>query len=1150
MLDALFNGNFFSASIEQPILSQLRATAHLYGVDAVELNKARILSLGISHNPLLATCALSYPDSQIIDLAIGQPYLDVSQLSSLRNYNAVSVSWDQITPELGSFDFIICPDLLAYLPTEVAQDLLNRCKALLEPGGLACVGYPTFPGAKSLEIVRDALLLHLRDHLGSHEDDQKAQALTALSLFDNFDSSADSLGLSLQVAAEYFRRKIERGYLPIIMGSPDALGRYHVEFAQAANQAGLACIGDGHPHLGMAKNWGISINTSNSLLTLGQSDIIRQQYLDFSTARLWRHTLLTHVEREINPCASPEISKLADLRWAGCWEPMDWAPVYEGQIYQNNQGRQQKIKNEDSAHILDMLAASWPSSLSVKDLQTLCQLSSDAVLSIISEQFDAGALNYCMDGDADPSSNPEGVFPLPELISELHASRGSEGDDQVKQFHADILDSWGNPVHLSLAFLEILLLNRVNFDQSHEDVDDIARIDKENDFSDLIVSDSSIAYELLRKLNKLALLSRRTDCWLILLDRILSDKDGADGCWVMYLLHMYIHGSLRGQLNHERKIKVSSGQYKQLADLESMFVAADHAKAELLAKQLCKKLPELARPLSILIRCLAYQGKYDEALSIAFRSRDRVSSDPDLYPSIVLVIAVKGNAIEALRISRPILYKERSPDYLYNALGVACRHALMIEAAERYFKDGLEKDSESVSLIVNLASLYSQLGKAKEGIAICQGIIGNKRLAREAKILAYNNLLFMVNYAHDMSADQIFKIYQNFENEFFRKIYAYQRPHGNKQDTGRKIRIGYVSPDFKDHAVAKFINPLYKYHDRDRFVIYSYSNVSIEDGHTGIFRSLSDHWRNIYNLKDNQVADMVRNDEIDILVDLAGHTAGNRLGVFALKPAPVSVSWLGFGYTTGLSAIDYYLANEVLCPQGFEALFAEKVWKLKGTWATYRPGIPNEFLQDQREDQIAQVSNKIITFISLSRVIRMNDRVIRCWASILSQVPGSRLVLNSMDFGSAGVCDDIRLRFLGFGISSDRIYMGFATPPWPSLAKADIGLDCFPHNSGTTLFDMLYMGVPFITLADRPSVGRIGASVLTSVGHPEWVADTEEKYIEKAVSLADKIMADKFFNKAGLIDEVNSSDLADTQGFVGRVEGAYTQMFAGWAGRG
>ncbi|MBU0799306.1 MAG: tetratricopeptide repeat protein, partial [Alphaproteobacteria bacterium] len=401
-----------------------------------------------------------------------------------------------------------------------------------------------------------------------------------------------------------------------------------------------------------------------------------------------------------------------------------------------------------------------------------------------------------------------------------------------------------------------------------------------------------------------------------------------------------------------------------------------------------------------------------------------------------------------------------------------------------------------------------------------------------------SNELYCLNYHPDMPAETIFEAYRNWDIRYAARFSA-AALHANDRMVGRRLKIGYVSPDFRRHAARHFIEPLLVRHDRSAVELFVYAEVPREDEISNQFRASVDHWCNSVGMSDDDLAARIRQDGIDILVDLAGHTRGNRLLVFARKPAPVQVSWLGYAYTTGMRAIDYYLSDSALTPEGSDTLFAEKLVRLP-VCLSYRPSAGLE-----PPAELPALSNGHVTFGSLSRSVRINDKVVALWAGILSKVPESRLVLNSQTF----VCPELRQRYIdkfsALGIAAERLELGYTSPPWPVYRRIDIALDCFPHNSGTTLFEGLYMGLPFVTLQDRPSVGRVGSAILTGLGRTEWIAATPAEYVEKAVALAGDLGRLAGIRR-GLRQEMERSRLMDEPAFARSVEAAYRRMWQGW----
>ena len=407
-------------------------------------------------------------------------------------------------------------------------------------------------------------------------------------------------------------------------------------------------------------------------------------------------------------------------------------------------------------------------------------------------------------------------------------------------------------------------------------------------------------------------------------------------------------------------------------------------------------------------------------------------------------------------------------------------------------------------------------------------------------ILPHSNMLYCLNYHPDRSADQVFDEYRRWNRQHAKPLMPWEENHQNSRDGSRRVKIGYVSPDFRRHSMRFFLEPLLAYHDRDGFEIFAYAELFQEDDVTRRYRRQVDHWRQTTGLTDAALADLIRSDGIDILVDLTGHTAGHRLLTFARRPAPVQASWIvGYGYTTGLDAIDYLLTDAIMAPAGASRLFSEKLVHLP-KYTAYRPdpgmGQPGA---------LPAAKTGRITFGSLTRAVRINHRVIECWRRILNEVPGSRLVVNSRNFRDTGIRQWVAEEFGASGINADRLELGFETPPWNVLRRLDIILDCFPHNSGTTLFEGLYMGLPTISLTDRPSVGRFGATILDAIGRSQWVAATEDEYIAKAVTLAGDL-DELARQRAGLRAAMEASPLRDEKGFAKTFGAACRAMWQRW----
>jgi predicted O-linked N-acetylglucosamine transferase (SPINDLY family) len=367
------------------------------------------------------------------------------------------------------------------------------------------------------------------------------------------------------------------------------------------------------------------------------------------------------------------------------------------------------------------------------------------------------------------------------------------------------------------------------------------------------------------------------------------------------------------------------------------------------------------------------------------------------------------------------------------------------------------------------------------------------------------------------------------------------RPHANHADPERRLHVGYVSPDFRDHADSFFTIPLLSNHDHGRFEVFCYAQVARPDALTERLRGHADVWRDIVGLSDPQVADLIRSDRIDILVDLKLHTADNRLRVFARKPAPVQVAWLGYPGTTGLSTIDYRLTDPHLDPPGlFDACYTEESLRLPDTFWCYDP------LTDQPPvNELPALESGAVTFGCLNAFCKVNDGCLALWARVLRAVPGSRLLLMAPQGGAR---DEVQARLDREGIAAARVAFADkrSRPEYLKLYhQVDLCLDPLPYNGHTTGLDAFWMGVPTVTMPGRTAVGRAGWSQLCNLDLKELAAETTEAYVALAAGLAGDLPQLRELRRT-LRQRMSQSPLMDSRRFARNVELAYRQMWRRW----
>ncbi len=409
------------------------------------------------------------------------------------------------------------------------------------------------------------------------------------------------------------------------------------------------------------------------------------------------------------------------------------------------------------------------------------------------------------------------------------------------------------------------------------------------------------------------------------------------------------------------------------------------------------------------------------------------------------------------------------------------------------------------------------------------------------KAEVYSLVMFGMNYTEDFSYDLYLKYLKEYGavSEIIFKPYD-NWPWINDFKVGDKIRVGFVSGDFKNHPVAFFLENLLKNFDKEKFELYAYSTISFEDETTKKLKQYFDQWLNLSGLSGENVTKKIREDKIHILIDLAGHTAGNALGLFAYKPAPIQVSWLGYFASTGLKQMDYILEDKYGVKEEEEKYFSEKVIYLPNTRLCFsEPQI--EFSEN---NSIPFDKNGYITFGSYQNISKLNDEVLKTWGEILSKNINSRMRIQFPQIDLESQRKDFENRLISFGIDLSRIELCPATSReeyLKSYAEVDIVLDTFPYNGGTTTCEAIYMGVPTLTIEGNNIISRQSGGFLSLVGLTDWIAKDREDYIKKSLDLSKDIGSLREIRKY-LRNKMKSSPIMDGEKFTRNFEKALVKI--------
>jgi predicted O-linked N-acetylglucosamine transferase (SPINDLY family) len=583
------------------------------------------------------------------------------------------------------------------------------------------------------------------------------------------------------------------------------------------------------------------------------------------------------------------------------------------------------------------------------------------------------------------------------------------------------------------------------------------------------------------------------------------------------------------------------------------------------AQELCAQVPDWADAILLRGRILLDLGRTAEAITVLRRA---VIGDPNhafAHFNLGLAFERMGDVTAAIAAYGTATERQNPYPEAWNNLGLMLERAGEAEAAAAAFQTALRQAPRFHFAAANLAALLIDQGHLDAAIKTVETALTQdsthaagwinlgvalleqgrhteaERAFAEALAAApdnadaADNALYLHHYmSNDPAA--VMKAHAAWGSRF-------AAPNARPQlQPEPRLRIGYVSPDFRRHSVSFFFEPLLAHHDRKAVEIFCYASGGRSDAVTQRLQSLADHWRNIASLNDENAAGLIAEDRIDILVDLAGHTKGNRLGIFARRPAPVQVTALGYPGTTGLKEIDYRFCDAVTDPPGAEQNATEKLIRLPSGLHCYLPPADAPAVAE-----LPFLKNGVVTFGSFNKLGKVSDATVALWASVLKAIPSARLYLKSRALTEAETRTITAARFAAHGIASGRLdLVGWVPDDAGHLAaysRVDIALDTFPYSGTTTTCEALWMGVPVLTLAGATHASRVSASLLTTVNLDAWVTTSSEAFVVHAQSAARDIAALTRL-RVDLRARMRGSALCDGAPYAAAVEAAYRKMLA------
>jgi predicted O-linked N-acetylglucosamine transferase (SPINDLY family) len=555
-------------------------------------------------------------------------------------------------------------------------------------------------------------------------------------------------------------------------------------------------------------------------------------------------------------------------------------------------------------------------------------------------------------------------------------------------------------------------------------------------------------------------------------------------------------------------------------------------------RQAVRLKPAFAEAYNNLGCALQDQGKLEEAVA---SYRQAVALKPvfaEAYNNLGCALQAQGRLEGVLDHFRQAVALKPAFAEAHNNLGLALRMRGMLEEAVVQLRQALALKPDYAEAHGNLAGALRDQGKLEEAAASYR-----RALALDPGNAAiHSNLLFDLTY-HTADAAIVAQEHRNWNAQHARPLARQITAHHNDRDPDRRLRVGYVSADFWGHAISYFVEPLLAAHDHAQVEVFCYANGVRADATTQRMQAAADAWRSIVGLNDAAVAERIRADGIDLLVDLSSHTAGNRLLVFARKPAPVQVTYLGSLTTTALATMDYRLTDGSLSPADSPEWCSEELIRLPGCFVCYRP--PAEA---PPVAPLPALTTGQVTFGCFNTLAKVTPAVVALWSEILRGLPQARLILKSSTLADAAQRERYWALFRDNGTEAERIELLPKSSMYDYLAtygRIDIGLDPFPYNGCTTTCQALWMGVPVLTLAGAMSYSRFGVTLLSTLGLDGLIAPTPEAYVAKAVELANQ-RRELAALRAELRARMTASALCDAKAFARGVEQAYRLMWRRW----
>ncbi len=1047
----------------------IHAAARINHLATICPGNARILELGCGPASRLITHAFANPQSVVIGIDVDeQGILDGQQhVTSLGCANVelfVAGLGDLLAVDPGEFDYIIIHCTFSFLGKTEREALLEWCKAHLSPNGVIAIRWPVLPGGAARLSLGEALRFHLERAQEGSDLLATARAMLSFMLVTLEEGALKNEVLAAEKMSDI---DLTLAYLNPTDGACNLN-----EFSAQAEKQGLQFLGDLLPQYELGNYYNPTIEEMLNAVSADASRLMTQQYLDYAVQRRERFTLLCH-PTHATPVVTPDLSQLKNIHWAGCFIPVEVDSAKASHLYKNSHGKLIRSDNGIIIRLMELLGSAWPMSLSFEQLVFNCQ--SPEIKEDIRETVWDSLKTLFMTGteglywSASPAAYNTAQNDRLALVGVLPSERPNE--------NITLHNLWGEAVTLTPAEWNYIRYDMDTADQS--------------------------SWEFYSALKMKGLLIGSPAAWKKQLQLFLrAGMTGVLTSQLSLLLLLSVKHQQGGMLYDEfQEPALTDANVDSLYDRVNELIRKGHSqKAREYAHGLMENDPDNIHILRCYTRACVLTSSWDDALASLCRLMGYYFTSLDIYYDLATVLQRKREFNGARNIVRTLLrLNKKNIDYWLSLASLHHAYGDMT-LAEKCCREIMRFQHPGASSLGLTGIVLSDNHKMAEARYFMEKAVEMSNY----NFGYFSNLLFVMS--HDASVKPAELLEKHLE--FGRRADEWAQGCEikpvlkNSKDPGRKLRIGFVSGDLRKHPVANFLLPAWNALDREKFELVAYSTLFMnEDSVYRHFRDTANLWRQVDALSDSELANLIAEDEIDILFDLSGHTAYNRLPAFSLRPAPIQITWIGYPGTTGIKQMDYILLPTTLTQSRvLRDQLSEKIMFVE-TRKHFEP-----HPQCPEINELPALRNGYITFGSFNRAKKLNDHVLGVWAKIMLAYPESKLLMGFMTDGEMVTAMTKRMQDLG--IDQDRLIFRGLVELDEYLAyhhEIDILLDTFPYTGGTTTHHGAWMGVPTLTLSGPTIPCLQGVDIMGGYQLEQFIAVDEQDYITKAVSWGENI---------------------------------------------